>query len=66
MTVRSEIIAKFTVVAIENDRKLARLTDDLELLESGPDSFCFAVLVARLRSHLEWTHSVLLKTLCFP
>lgn len=52
MTFRSEIIAKFTEVASENDRKLAPLTDDLELLESGLDSFCFAVVVARLEGTL--------------
>jgi acyl carrier protein len=52
MTVQSEIIAQFTEVARENDKKLAPLTDDLELLESGLDSLCFAVVVARLEASL--------------
>jgi acyl carrier protein len=52
MSVRSEIIARFTEVAAENDKKLAPLTDDLELLESGLDSLCFAVVVARLEGSL--------------
>ena len=52
MSVRSEIIARFTEVAGENDKKLAPLTDDLELLESGLDSLCFAVVVARLEGSL--------------
>jgi acyl carrier protein len=50
--VRSEIIAKFTEVAGENDKKLAPLTDELELQESGLDSLCFAVVVARLEGSL--------------
>jgi len=48
MTVRSEIIAQFTEVAQEQDKNLAPLTDELELLETGLDSLCFAVVVARL------------------
>jgi acyl carrier protein len=52
MTVRSEIIAQFTEVAQEHDKRLAPLTDELELLESGLDSLCFAVVVARLEESL--------------
>ncbi len=50
MTVRSEITAQFTQVAQEQDRRLAPLTDDLELLNSGLDSLCFAIIVTRLES----------------
>jgi acyl carrier protein len=53
MTVRSEIIAQFTEVAREQDKRLAPLTDGLELLESGLDSLCFAVVVSRLEESLE-------------
>jgi acyl carrier protein len=52
MTVRSEIVEQFTQVALEQDMQLAPLTDNLELLESGLDSLCFAVVVARLESLL--------------
>ena len=52
MTVRSEIVEQFTQVAAEQDMQIAPLTDDLELLESGLDSLCFAVVVARLESLL--------------
>jgi hypothetical protein len=52
MTVRSEIIAQFTQVAEEHDKRLAPLTDELELLESGLDSLCFAVVVSRLEESL--------------
>jgi acyl carrier protein len=48
MSVKSEVLAQFTQVAEEQNRKLATLTDDLPLLESGLDSLCFAVIVARL------------------
>jgi acyl carrier protein len=52
MSVRSEIVAQFTQVAVEHEKRLAPLTDDLELLESGLDSLCFAVIVVRLESTL--------------
>jgi acyl carrier protein len=39
-------------IADEQSKKLAPLTDDLNLLESGLDSLCFAILVARLEDEL--------------
>ena len=53
MNVRSEIITQFTQVAEEHGKRLAPLTDDLELLESGLDSLCFAVVVVRLQEALD-------------
>jgi acyl carrier protein len=53
MNVRSEIIAQFQRVAEEQDKRLAPLTDDLELLNSGLDSLSFAILVTRLEDSLE-------------
>jgi hypothetical protein len=52
MNVRSEITTQFKQVAGEYDKRLAPLTDDLELLDSGLDSLCFAVIVARLEGQL--------------
>jgi acyl carrier protein len=52
MNVRSEVITQFKQVAREYDKRLASLTDDLPLLDSGLDSLCFAVIVARLESQL--------------
>ena len=52
MTVRSEIVAQFKQVALEQDRRLAPLTDNLALLDSGLDSLCFAIVVTRLESLL--------------
>lgn len=48
MSIRSEVIAQFMQVAEEQNRQLAPLVDDLPLLDSGLDSLCFAVIVARL------------------
>jgi len=48
MSARSMILDEIRAVAAEHDRTLARLTDELPLLDSGLDSLCFAVLVARL------------------
>ena len=41
-------MAEISTVAAEQNRTLAPLTDDLSLAESGLDSLCFAILVARL------------------
>jgi hypothetical protein len=48
MNVRSEIVTQFKRVAQEQDKRLAPLTDGLELLNSGLDSLSFAILVTRL------------------
>ncbi len=52
MSIRSTILAAMTEVAAEQNKTLAPLTDDLVLLESGLDSLCFAILVARLEDTL--------------
>ena len=52
MSLRSEIISQFESVAREQKQKLAQLSDDLVLIESGLDSLCFAVIVARLEVKL--------------
>jgi acyl carrier protein len=52
MSIRSDITTLFEQVAKEQDRKLAPLSDDLGLLESGLDSLCFAIIVARLEDVL--------------
>ncbi len=52
MTVRSEIEALFRQVAQEHERRLTPLTDDTELVNSGLDSLCIAVVVVRLQEML--------------
>jgi hypothetical protein len=48
MVNRLTIIAQLEQVALEQGKKLAPLSDDLLLLESGLDSLCIAIIVARL------------------
>jgi len=50
--VRSIIHSHIEQIAREQDKKLAPLHDNLVLLDSGLDSLCFAILVARLEDQL--------------
>ena len=52
MSVRSTVLSQFKQVAQEQGKTLAPLTDGLALLESGLDSLCFAIVVARLEDEL--------------
>lgn len=52
MSIRSTIIAQITDVAGQQDKHLPPLADDLPLLDSGLDSLCMAILVARLDDRL--------------
>ena len=52
MSVRSEVINQFVKVANEQSKRLAPLADNLSLLDSGLDSLCFAIIVARLEDSL--------------
>lgn len=52
MSTRSEVLDVFRRVAEEQDKPLPPLVDDLPLLESGLDSLCFAIIVARLEDVL--------------
>ena len=53
MTIRSTILTTFETVGREQEKTLAPLSDDLPLLESGLDSLCIAIIVARLEGFLE-------------
>jgi hypothetical protein len=52
MNLRQIIAATFEDVARRQHRKLAPLRDDLDLMESGLDSLCFAIVVALLEDEL--------------
>lgn len=52
MSARSTIEAQFEQVAAEQKRKLAPLSDELKLLDSGLDSLSFALIVMRLEEAL--------------
>jgi hypothetical protein len=51
--IRLAITSLIKQIAEAQGKSLAPLTDDLILLESGLDSLCFAILVARLEDELE-------------
>ena len=52
MSVKSTIIHEIKEVASEQGKSVAPLSDNLVLLDSGLDSLCFAILVARLEDRL--------------
>jgi len=52
MTTKLTITSEIEKVACEQRVTLAPLSDDLVLLNSGLDSLCFAILVARLEDTL--------------
>jgi acyl carrier protein len=52
MSLRLTIISQFERVAREQRKSIAPLADNLPLLESGLDSLCFAILVARLEDEI--------------
>jgi acyl carrier protein len=51
-SVRTIIVEQMKAVALDQDKQLAPLADDLVLLDSGLDSLGFAILVARLEGEL--------------
>lgn len=53
MSIRSEVITQFERVALEQDKDLAPLADSLPLIDSGLDSLCLAIVVARLQDALD-------------
>jgi acyl carrier protein len=52
MSIKQAVIAEMEQVAEQHQKTLAPLTDDAILLNTGLDSLCFAVLVARLEDRL--------------
>jgi len=52
VSVRSAIVSQFEQVAREQNKKIPPLADDMALLDSGLDSLCLAIVVARLDDEL--------------
>lgn len=50
--IRRQVAACFMKTALEQDRVLQPLSDDLPLLDSGLDSLCFAIIVAEMEDEL--------------
>jgi len=66
MSVRSTIAAQFEQVAAEQKRKLAPLSDDLRLLDSGLDSLSFALIVVRLEESVGFDPFDVADEITFP
>ena len=52
MTIQALIFEQFEQVALAQEKTVAPLTEELVLLESGLDSLCFAIIVAKLEDEL--------------
>ena len=52
MQIREQIVRIFVEVARDQEKPLRPLKDDLILLDSGLDSLCFAIIIARLEDEL--------------
>ncbi|HEY8161066.1 MAG: phosphopantetheine-binding protein [Methylocystis sp.] len=52
MSIRLTVLSVMEEVAAEQEKKLAALKDDTLLVNSGLDSLCFAIIVARLEDAL--------------
>jgi hypothetical protein len=66
MSVRATITSQFQHVAREQNRKLATLSDNLKLLDSGLDSLSFALIVARLEEALGYDPFDAPESISFP
>ena len=52
MDVRASVLTEIAEVAAEQNKPLSPLTDQLALFDSGLDSLCLAIIVARLEEKL--------------
>ncbi len=53
MNIRETVMEQMRIVASQQNKTLAPLSDDLRLMESGLDSLCVAILVANLEDELD-------------
>ncbi len=66
MSARAAVEREMRRVAAEQGRRLAPLSDGLVLLDSGLDSLCFAILVARLEDELGYDPFATSEDVAFP
>jgi acyl carrier protein len=52
MSIRLMVISEIEQIADRHQKRLAPLTEDSVLMNTGLDSLCFAVLIARLEDRL--------------
>ncbi len=53
MTIRETVMDQMRIVASQQNKTLASLSDDLPLMSCGLDSLCIAILVANLEDELD-------------
>jgi acyl carrier protein len=66
MFVRSTIVEELKRVALEHDKPITAFADETTLLDSGLDSLCFAIIVARLEDILGVDPFIAVEELAFP
>ena len=66
MSFNAVIIENINRVAKEQNRTLAPLSDNLSLQESGLDSLCWAIVVARLEARLGFDPFTIADDVYFP
>jgi acyl carrier protein len=66
MSVRSTILEQFKLVAQEHNKPTTTFTDETTFLDSGLDSLCFAIIVARLEDVLGVDPFLKADELAFP
>lgn len=66
MSVRLTMIGQMKQIAEEQQRSIAQLDDATALVESGLDSLCFAILVARLEAELGVDPFTMSEDILFP
>ena len=65
-SIKDTVTSAMKDVAAEHNKSLAPLADSLPLLESGLDSLCFAILVARLENELDVDPFTASEDIVFP
>jgi acyl carrier protein len=66
MSVRAAVVSQFEQVAMEQKRKLSRLSDDTKLLDVGLDSLSLALIVVRLEELLGFDPFDTSEEIAFP
>ena len=64
--IKETLTSAMQEIAREHNKTLAPLTDSTPLLESGLDSLCFAILVARLENELDVDPFTASEEIVFP
>ncbi len=66
VSIKSTIFSQIETIAAEQNKRIAPLSDELALADSGLDSLCFAILVARLEDELGFDPFTASEEIYFP